>query len=352
MWGDLKLEEKIKDIVIDKIVDDLLDVIANTSKEEIKHVLEKNKLQKILYKTIIAFTKSMYFKREYKNIIYNDNKDVIFSIPDDKIHASKTPKQLAENILYIIQDCFPSDDIESQNKISYDIAFMYLQRAKVTIDLYDIIHMQQNGFNQMTDDLSEIKNIILSNHKYELDLRQEKETLLRKELQNEVVGFIGEIMRRYILFVTKEPAKLSKEEMDNFEKGLISKIKSTIKEIDKYITEDFCIKPVEVLIVNGLQSEKKYINYFVFSECCFRNYVLDRTKKLLDYKDIMDLETYVVILRLRNKFQSNLFIPLIEMGQTKILMVNNIKIDESFFKREISEIGNLIILLYRQLCQL
>ena len=68
------------------------------------------------------------------------------------------------------------------------------------------------------------------------------------------------------------------------------------------------------------------------------------------YKDIIDTETYVSILRLRNSVQSVLFPPLIEMGQTNIISnTNNISIDVVFFQKTIAEIGNQLLEIYRNL---
>lgn len=344
--------ESLKEIAIDKAIDGLLNIIADTSKEEINQLAENNKLQRILYKTIVSFAKSPYFKNEFKDIQFSENKKSIFSISDEVINAANTPNQIASGIINVIKSCFPSDDDTKQNNISLHIALLYLQRAKVTLELYDIIRLQQEGFEQITDNLEDIKSIILSNHRYELNLRLEKETLLKKELKNEVTSIISEMMRNFLYLVTKEPPSFSASEMDKLGHSMVSRIENVLGNIEAYITQDFCTKPIRIAIINGLKERTEEINYLIFSECVFRKCILDGTQKLLNYKDIIDLETYVFILRLRNKAQSVLFMPLLEKGQTNILLALSFTIDAAslaFFQNELRELGKLIIALYHNL---
>lgn len=131
----------------------------------------------------------------------------------------------------------------------------------------------------------------------------------------------------------------------------INKIEEVVGHIEEYINDDFCAKPVCVNIANGLEVAEKEITYFVFSELYFRNVVLDGTEKMLKYKDIMDVETYVFILRLRNKVQGNLFLPLIERGQTNIIGYSNIEINVNDFRKTFKDVGQTIVMLCEKILQ-
>lgn len=64
------MSSALKDIMIDKAIDCLLDLFADTSKEESNELLDKNKQQKILFKVIDNFSNSVYFKNEFKDVFY------------------------------------------------------------------------------------------------------------------------------------------------------------------------------------------------------------------------------------------------------------------------------------------
>ncbi len=338
-----------KEMLLDKAIDNCLDIIADTSKDELKKLLEKDRLQKILHKVFITFSKSPYFSHEYHDVEFIDDKDLIYSITDEKIRIIDTSEEIANNILPYITKCFISDIDDFHVNIAKQISELYLQRAKLTIDLGDLLQSQKEGFEEISEELEEIKDVILANFKYETLLKAEKEALLKKELNNEVSALISEIMNNYLYLLLKKAPTFSKDEMDDLADAKARKIDEVTDSIGDYITDDFCTVPVITTHVNGLQNETKRVNYFVFLECCFRKSILQGTNKILEYKDIIDIETYVFILRLRNKLHDNLFPPLIEMGQTNIINNPNISIDVEYFKKEFFEIGKLIVAIYRKL---
>ncbi len=339
----------LKDTLIDKAIDCLLDLLADTSKEEINDLLDKNRQPKILFKVIRNFANSVYFKSEYKNVLYQENKDFVFSIPSENISAAATVEQITKALSKIIEQCFLTEDKNILNTIACHIAILYLQRAKLTIQLFDVVKVQHEGFNEITDDVRELKNIILSNYRYELQLRQEKESLLKKELNNEVTSVICEMLKHYLYFILKKAPVFSGKEMDNLGIAMTRKINDITNHITDFVKNDFCQTPVCVTKVNGLESKTEEINYLIYSECYFRNLILKNTDKLLKYNDIIDIESYVIILRLRNKLQGVLFPPLLQMGQTNILKCSNFNIDTNFFCKELAEIGNLLVLLYTKM---
>ena len=196
------------------------------------------------------------------------------------------------------------------------------------------------------------KEVYLENMRYELQLRREKEVLLRKELHNEVTSIISEMMRLYLALILKEMPSFTGDETNNLDAAMANKIKCVIDSIAEYIDEGFYRKPVSLLVLNGFDSKTVTLPYLVFSETQFRRTVLANTEKLLKYKDLIDIETYVNILRLRNSVQSVLFPPLLEMGQTNgIKMENGMSVDPAFVQKELSLVGEYILAIRRNLVQ-
>lgn len=67
----------LKETIADKAITSLLELTIDSSKEELREIIDKNKKGKILYKTIALFSESSYFKKEYSNISYIDKKDLV-----------------------------------------------------------------------------------------------------------------------------------------------------------------------------------------------------------------------------------------------------------------------------------
>lgn len=343
------MSETMKEKVIEKVVDGALEFIADTSKEELIELIEKNKLQKILGKTIESFHESSYFKREYKNVGFEYDKYCVYNLTDAELNVSNTAEQIADAVYKILPRCFLADEDSVYRNISSCIATLYLQRAKVTVQLYDVIKLQHEGFAQIDEGIADVKNIILSKYRDELRFRQEKEVLLKKELRNEVIAIVSEIATNYLLLVLKKSPQYDSEQVKDMLKANIGTIENVIEKMDEIIKEDFCSKPVCVTFVNGLEFTPQEIPYFIFSELYFRNVVLRGTENLLKYKDIMDDGSFIYILRLRNEIQGDLFPPLIAKGQTNVIGNSNVTIDVNLFRNTFEVIGELILLLYRSI---
>lgn len=342
------MTESIKEYMLDKATDCILDMLYDTAGETLEELLNKNTRQKILYKTIRRFVDSQYFKGELKSAIYSDNKEAILNVDSDAIAPSNSFEQIQTAIMPAIEASFASGDGNDLLTIAKHVTVIYQQRAKMTIQLFDIVKQQQDGFASVSGDIAELTDMVASNHKYELELRQERETLLQKELANEVSGIISEMMNSYLNLITKSPPHFTGTEMEHLGEAMVTKTKEVAENIENYIHEDFCSVPVVVLVPTSIKGESREIPCISFMEQ-LRCVVLSNTDKLLKYKDNVDLETYVFTLRLRNKLQSVLFPPIHKLGMQWILDVKSYIIDVSFFCKELSEIGMLLYSLYQKL---
>lgn len=347
---ELCMASSLKEMLLDKAVDSLLELIVDSSKEEIEALLNQKKLQKILHKSVCEFAQSAYFKHEFSHVAFIDDNEIVLSIPDDEINPAYTVSQIEQAISNIITVCFVTDDADVYTPISRGIAMIYLQKAKMTIQLHNILTVQRDGFETISDSIEDFKKLYIENRKHEIQLHREKEVLLKKELYNEVSPMVCDMMKQYLAYVTKSSPSFSGEEMNNLGQAMFERVEKTIDQLADHIDGNFCNKPVSILLVNGLESKNVTINFFVFAEQYFRKTILKNTERILTYKDIIDTETYVSILRLRNSVQSVLFPPLIEMGQINIISnTNNISIDVVFVQKTIAEIGNQLLEIYRNL---
>lgn len=347
------MADGIKDIIFNKITDEILDIVVGLSKEELNNLINQNKRQRILIHCIEKFADSDFFKTEFRNFIFCENKNLILSIEDDKIDLTLGKERIAENLYDKMKLCFVSDDNNSYKRLLEIIVGQYIQQAETTVKLYDILRIQQENFYSIDNDLKEVKNILIENKNKEYELNIKKSKLLRNELNNEMSIIISDIMNRYLYFVCKESPILQNKSQDKSDFNLIDsmsdKICDIVENISGYIKEDFCIKPVKVIRANGFEQTIEEIEYFKFMEFEFKDKILKGTDTILKYKDLITDEIYVLVLELRNSLNGNLFPSLYMMGQTNIIQNPNIKINVESFRKELVKIGNNIIEIKKKL---
>lgn len=174
------MAETLKDMLLDKAVESLLELLIDSSKEEVQALLERNKLQKILHKAMLDFSQGAYFNREFTGVIYVDEYELVYSIPDDAINPAFTADQIEYAINGVVKVCFVTDDPDVLEPTARNIAILYLQRAQMTIQLHNVLQVQREGFDAIANSISDLKEVYLENTRYELQLRREKEVLLKK----------------------------------------------------------------------------------------------------------------------------------------------------------------------------
>lgn len=166
---------------------------------------------------------------------------------------------------------------------------------------------------------------------------------------------MSDIMNRYIYFVRKKsvsmenPTKNSKMDIILI---LQLEIERTIKNIEQYVDEKFYVKNVMAGRANGLELKDEEVGCFEFMEFEFKNPILLRIDSILEYRDIIDLETYVYLLRIKNILNADGFPSLYCMGQTNIINNKNIILsDVEGFRKTLVDLGKNILLLCDKLCR-
>ncbi|MCM1235925.1 MAG: hypothetical protein NC489_38025, partial [Ruminococcus flavefaciens] len=323
------MSKTLKDTIFDKITDEILDAVVGFSKQELQNFIDKNKKQKILMHCIKKFANSDFFKREYKDIVYILDEEKIMAVSDNELDVSLQKENLSKNIEKCVINCFVSDDDSHVSKITEIITEYYIQHANVTIGLYDIIKNQHIYYEDLGSSVSEVKKLILENKQREQKLLVEKESLLKKELDNEIRLYLSDIMNKFLFFMCKESPQLdnpSRRADFIIEDLMCNKIEEIVYHIDNYVREDFCDIGVNIIQFNENNKIERTMNYFQFMECVFKAGILENTQCMLQHKDIIDLETYICILKLRNYANASIFPSLIALGQGGTLDNKNMKI--------------------------
>lgn len=342
--------EKITDIVFDKIVDQILDLACGKTKTEIENLMNQNRNQKILEHCMKKIADSDWFKNEFPNVEFCLDHNIIYSIDDKKIRIGLEKRKITENITEVVRHCFISDN-DDITRISEMVTEQYIQQAKTTMQLYEIIEHQQRNYENLDGAIKDVKQIIISNKRKEEKLLLEKEQLLKQELSNEVKNYIFDMMNRYLYFIYKcSPEMENPSRCAEFDVVQLMqvKIKEVIDSINSYVNNDFCEKGVRVFSANGLRHVEEDVDYFKFMEFGFKNAILEDTRKILDYRDIIDTETYVYLLRVRNALNGPLFPSLYEMGQYNIINCKKISIDVDCFRKELYSLGENILRLSKK----
>lgn len=343
------MAESLKEKLCEKAVDVVFDLFTNLSYDELKEFLDKDRHQKILYKVICNFQKSSYFHREFHSVIYVDNRDVVFSIANDDISPAKTVEQIQEAIVNVINECFITDSQDSLSLICRYVASVYLQRTKMMIQIYDVLPQMRESFDRLDEGLDDLKQLIKDNRQKEMELRREREFILKKELHNEVSIAVSDIMNRYLYLLLKSAPEFKGIIANDMSGAMAGKIRELINAIDEYVKDDFIRVPVILTVARGLDTHNETIPFLKYSEHCFRKVILERTAHLMQYHEIVDSESYLSILRLRNSVQGNFFLPLDEMGQSAYINADAINLDVKWAQGVLYEVGENILTIYNNL---
>lgn len=334
---------KITESVLNKIVDEILNVATCYTKEELNELINQNQNQRILLHCIIRFANSEIFKLNYKDIEYYDDHDSILAIATDKIILSLSPNIIEENLSKVLSKCFITDNKDRYNKVVEYITLEYIYQSKATVQLYDVLKSQQSNFNSMGENILEVKKLIIQDQEIQKRLLAKKQDLLKLELQNIVQSDLQNIMNYFLLFVCKKSPSL----LGPNGKGFVSitesmslKITEIISEIDRYITDDFGSIAVRITKVNSSITnfddvyKEQEVSYLSFVDI-FKREISNSIDDLRKYEEYIDIDTRTLILRLKNYINSPIFTT-VPVSMLKYLETSNQKI--TVIKNDMQEI--------------
>lgn len=237
--------------MLDQIVDQLFSYAMSKSFEMLEEVKNQYTNQKILLTTISHFAKSSFYLTEFKTTIFHMDEEVILTINSDKISPTLSPKDISNNILPIIEQCFLTDDLESLQQISRNVAIQYISKHKLFVTLSDIAIAQRKQTDEILDNLDEIQKDI---NKLTKSIQREsakKERALRSGLDLKIHHFIIEVAKGFLLITTKHSPQ------DTCASGSNSELTQFMDDIKKQIDIQFPVvdstfyqRPIEIIGIN------------------------------------------------------------------------------------------------------
>ncbi|WP_313128514.1 hypothetical protein [Anaerocolumna sp.] len=351
---------KISESILNKIVDEILSVATCYTKEELNELINQNRQQRILLHCIIRFANSELFRINYKDAEYYDDQDSILSISTDKITLSLAPHIIKDNLSKVLNKCFITDNKDRYDKIVEYISHEYIYQSKATVQLYDVLKSQQDNFDSMGENISEVKKLIIQDQEKQKRLFAKKQDLLKYELQNIVQGNLVNMMKYFLIFVCKQSPSIIGPNGEGFisiPESMSVKIAEIISDLDVYITDDFGNIPIKVNLVNTSIANfsdcciEQEVNYFMFLDI-FKGEISKSIDDLRKYEDYIDIDTRTLVLRLKNYINAPIFTS-VPVSVKYYLESNNqnIKVNKNDMQKIIKSMGQCLIDIKKELTQ-
>ncbi|WP_252242731.1 hypothetical protein [Clostridium sp. ZS2] len=137
--------DSIKDIVLEKAIEQVVTLVMGKSTNEIKEILKQNEKQKILLRCFERFCESDLYKNEFGGTGCVIDKELILNVPDEKIIPELEEKHLMKNLIYVFKKCVLVDDINIFERISQFICSSYRNEVKKMLELFHIFQELQKG---------------------------------------------------------------------------------------------------------------------------------------------------------------------------------------------------------------
>ena len=187
--------EKIKDIFVNKIVDEVLKLLIGQGSDEIKDLFNKNKNQNIL---LHCFEKCKV--EPFGRFIEIPNKSIILDIKEELIRPGLSQNKIEENLESIFKICIITDDKEQYYQIVKYICMIYIKQAKLTIQLRDLLDQQKEDSDNVIKELETIKNMIYDSSKKNVsqmsnqliqELKKSNSEVIRELKGKNMIGMLG-----------------------------------------------------------------------------------------------------------------------------------------------------------------
>lgn len=168
--------------------------------------------------------------------------------------------------------------------------------------------------NFITELLGIIVTIFVVDRLVDLNNKKEEKRILTDVLGNQFQSFVSAMCNEYLYFVLKEPPRTGDSTLHSF-KQTISEI---LDNMDKYVREDFMLKPIKVLIFNPtdmFKPSEKVVDYQVYCEMNFKANMSKLINEFLGrYISVLPRETRYSIFKISDDLKSNILLTLIPYG--------------------------------------
>lgn len=351
------MSDGIKDLVLNKAVDELLNLIIGKEKKDIINYLTKDDLKKILKKEMIKFSESDTFKNEFVNVRYVQDSDIIKKIDIKDINPSNSIEILREKIRPVVDVCFVSDYSDDKDIILSYIVKNYRNSASLKVNLKDLLIKQEeiykNTENKLKEHTDMLEKIIEQTNE-----EKRKKDMMKNQLFDELLGVLNDISNRYTYYVMKDSYTYKNDDPDEERRKAMIKfqmkegVKDVLSKLDIYVKEDFFKIPVKCQIYNDkisiIKPVSTVIDYSIYCTNMFKKPSIEKIDKVISsYSNYLTNNFSKGLLELKKSLNNFLFYTRID---TPIINdIGNANFDVKDLRNAIKSVGDSLIYLYNEL---
>lgn len=243
--------------MIEYITDKMYEFITAKGSESIEQLKEQYNNQFILYGIIKRFGKGDYFKQEYRNLTYIEQKDMILQLSADKLLPTLSVKEICKNIHDVFLHIFIGDgDIGEIEKI---IVTEYLSKRKLTIRLIDLAIIEKESTDKIYEQVDEVKRVVEKINYVNEHKGHRKNQILKYGLGRKIDLFISEAVKHYLCWVNKGNVTHLGNEIPVIIQ-YFQQIRDLIDCDFPNISEEFYMQPIEILVTNQIPVMTKEVS--------------------------------------------------------------------------------------------
>lgn len=188
--------------MIELITDKMFELITSKGFESLSQLKQQYNNQTILYGIIKRFGEGEYFKNEFRNTLYCDNKDIVLQIPEATISPVLNVQEISDNLYESMTHLFIGKP-EDVKKITEVLATEYLSKRELTIKLLELAIAEKNSTDQILQDIGKTRDIVEKVNEYNEKTEYRKQEILKRGLGRKMDSFISVAAGSYLQWVNK-----------------------------------------------------------------------------------------------------------------------------------------------------
>ncbi|MGM7723739.1 hypothetical protein [Metabacillus sp. Hm71] len=201
--------------------------------------------------------------------------------------------------------------------------------------------------NLVTEFLSVLMTVIVIEKLIEKQKTKQEIEHMKKIIGNQYDLFLNGIIRRYIQFITKNPANMTfkKEETVKY-------LTETINKMDKYIDEEFSIKGVNQMILNPadiFNPIRNTVPYQKFCEEDFKKWISIQINEFtIKYISLLPQEVSSAIFTIENRLRDDTLATFYQHGQNVQMKFSSKEHADRYVqevRQSLKEIGQSLLIL-------
>lgn len=288
--------------MIEIIADKMFELITSKGFEALGQLKEQYTNQMILYGIVKRFGEGDYFKNEFKNTLYYDNKDLILQMPERKISPTLGVQEISANLYETFIHIFIGET-EEVKRITEVLSTEYLSKRELTVKLLDLAVAEKKSTEHILQDIGKTRNIVEKINDYNERAEYKKKQLLRLGLGRKMDLFINAAAGHFITWVNKGVISL-KGKAGPETLQYMDQIEELVNQGFPQVTEEFHKIPVKILrtdITPFMEYEMSSTDYAVY----MRTVLEKRADELLKVSDYLTDDFVYALFELMDLFERN-----------------------------------------------